>query len=115
MHGLAILLALEIEHDAALAAVEQREEGRAHAAERAGLVAGGRLDLDHLGAQLGEDHAAGRAHDHMGHLHDPYALERQSDCGHFRLSLNSLERLGFRAPSENYNLSKGAFADFERL
>src|SRR5271166_3557040 len=110
MHGLAVFGLLEIEHDAAFAAVEQREEGRPHAAERARLVAGRRLDLDHVSSQLGEDHAAGRAHDHVRHLHDPYALERQSGCGHYaspwRLSLNLTPRLGFPAPSENYNLSK---------
>ena len=72
----------EVEHDAALAAVEQREERGSHAAERAGLVARGRLDLDHLGAELGEDHAASRAHHHVGHLDDPHALERQSGFSH---------------------------------
>ena len=36
VHGVAILGLLEVQHDAALAAVEQREERRAHAAERCG-------------------------------------------------------------------------------
>jgi hypothetical protein len=82
VHGLAILGLGEVEHDAALAAVEQRKERGSHAAERAGLVARGRLDLDHLGAELGEDHAAGWAHHHVGHLDDPHALERQSGLSH---------------------------------
>ena len=75
MHGLAVFGLGEIEHDAALAAVEQREEGGAHAAEAAGLVAGRRLDLDHLGAELRQDHAAGRTHHHVGHLDDPHARQ----------------------------------------
>jgi hypothetical protein len=49
VHGFAVFGSGEIEHDAALAAVEQREERGSHAAEAAGLVAGRRLDLDHLG------------------------------------------------------------------
>ena len=57
-----------VEHDRFLAAVEGGEEGAAHAAQVARLVALGRLDLDHLGAEEGEEHAAGRAHDHVGHL-----------------------------------------------
>jgi len=77
VHRLAPLGRREIERDAALAAVEQREEGDPHAAEPAGLVAGRRLDLDHLGAELGQDHAAGRPHDHVAHLDDPDAVQRQ--------------------------------------
>ena len=75
VHGLAIFRLVEIEHDAALAAVEQREERRSHAAEAAGLVARGRLDLDDLGPELRQDHAAGRPHDHVGHLDDPHAVK----------------------------------------
>ena len=76
MHGVAVLGLGEIQHHAALAAVEQRKERDAHAAETAGLVALRRLDLDHLGAELREDHAAGRAHHHVGHLDDPHARKR---------------------------------------
>ena len=82
VHGLAVFGIGEIEHDAALAPVEQRKERGSHAAERAGLVAHRWLDLDDLGAQLREDHAAGRAHHHMGHLDDPHAVKRQSRSGH---------------------------------
>ena len=32
-----------------------------------------RLDLDHLGAQVGQHHAAGRAHDHVGEFDDAHA------------------------------------------
>ena len=75
--AIAILRLGEVEHDTALAAVEQREERGAHAPEAPGLVAAGRLDLDHLGAELREDHAAGRPHHHVGHLDDPYPRKRQ--------------------------------------
>src|SRR5205085_10826712 len=54
MHALLIGRLVEIEHHAAFAAVEQREERGAHASEAAGLVAARRLDLDHLGAKLRE-------------------------------------------------------------
>ena len=90
VHGVAVFGLGKIEHDAALAAVEQREERGSHAAERAGLVAGGRLDLDHLGAELRQDHAAGRTHHHVGHLDDPHALKRQSRPGHSCLPYASI-------------------------
>ncbi len=73
VHDVAVLLLLEIEHHAALAAVEQWEERRSHAAEAASLVARRRLDLDDLGAELRQDHATGRSHHHVGHLDDPHA------------------------------------------
>src|SRR6185437_6659174 len=78
VQGVAILRPCKVEHDTALAPIEQRKEGDAHAAEGARLVACGRLDLYDLGAELRQDHAASRAHHHVGHLHDPYALQRQS-------------------------------------
>ena len=59
------LLGREVDHDAALVAVvelEQRVGGQVateHPLERAGGVPVGRLDLDHVGAPVGED-AAGR-------------------------------------------------------
>src|SRR6266404_6724464 len=59
VHRLAVVSPGEIENDAALAAIEQRGERSSHAAEAAGLVAGGRLDLDDLGAELRQNHAAG--------------------------------------------------------
>src|SRR5215813_9910498 len=87
MHGLAVFGLGKVEHDAALAPVEQRKERRSHAAEDARLVAGGRLDLDNFGTKLSEDHTAGRAHHHVGHLDDPYALEWQRSFGHVFLLL----------------------------
>ena len=41
------------------------------------LVAAGRLDLDDLGAQVGEDHPAGRAHHHVRELDHAHAGQGQ--------------------------------------
>src|SRR5204862_4964205 len=90
LHGLAIRWLFEIKHDAALAAVEQREERSAHAPQAAGLVTCGWLDLDHLGAQLRQDHAAGRTHHHVGHLDNPHARKRQFRPGHALLPVQLL-------------------------
>ena len=112
VHGLAVFGLGEIEHDAAFATVEQRKKRGPHAAERAGLVAGRRLDLDDLGAQLRQNHAAGRAHHHMGHFDDPYALQRQSSPGHcasLPCSSGVSPRLGFQKLSGKHNLPNGAF------
>jgi hypothetical protein len=49
-----------VERQAPLVAVEVAEEPAAEAAQPARAVAVDRLDLDHLGAQVGEDHAARR-------------------------------------------------------
>src|SRR5436305_6557126 len=59
VHGLSIGGLCEIQHNAALAAIEQREERRSHPSKAAGLVAAGRLNLDDLGTELRQDHAAG--------------------------------------------------------
>ena len=61
---------LQVERDALLVAVEHREEAGAGAEQPARAVAVDRLDLDHFGAQVGEHHAAGRAHHHVGELDD---------------------------------------------
>ena len=82
VHRLAILGLGKIEHHAPLAAVEQREERGSHATEATGLVACRRFHLDDLGPQLRQDHAAGRAHHHVGHFDDPHAVKRQSRPGH---------------------------------
>src|SRR2546429_220406 len=39
-------------------------------------IAVDRLDLDHLGAHVGQHHAAGRAHDHVREFDDAQAFER---------------------------------------
>ena len=45
------------------------------------VVAAWRLDLDHLGAHVGEDHAAGRPHHHVGEFEHTDSGERQVFCG----------------------------------
>ncbi len=72
---------LEIEHDRSLAAVERDEEAadagrdRHHLAVR---ITVGRLYLDHLGAELGEERAGERACHVLSDLHDAHAFERQA-------------------------------------
>ena len=70
--GRLALGALEFERQAALVAVEGGEEPGAEAAEPARVVAlRRRLDLDHVGAKLGEDQPGGRTHDRMAEFEDP--------------------------------------------
>ena len=49
-------------------------------ADLAGDVALGRLDLDHLGAHVGQQQAAIRAGQHVADLDDPDAGERSAHC-----------------------------------
>jgi hypothetical protein len=74
------LRALEVDHDAALAAVAGHEEGahawRAAWPDRAREVAFGRLELDHLGTHVAQILAGQRAEDHRGDLQHPDAFER---------------------------------------
>ncbi len=71
----------EVERDAALAAVAGVEVGRrAVGGERrppaAGLVAAGRLDLDHVGAEVGEGLADPRPGEHPRELQHPQPGQR---------------------------------------
>ncbi len=102
MHGLPIFRFREIEDDAALAAVEQRKERGSHAAEAAGLVTCGRLDLDDLGAELRQNHAAGRTHHHVGHFHDPHARQGQFRSSHVVSRYQPHFIVARRASSEKY-------------
>jgi hypothetical protein len=68
---------LEIDREAALVAVEGREEAGAKPAEPARVIAlGRRLDLDDVGAQLGENEPGGRPHDRVAELQNLEAGER---------------------------------------
>ena len=53
----------EVDNDAALIAVESAEETRGKADQPPGRIARHRLDLDHVGAEIGEDQARARTHD----------------------------------------------------
>jgi len=66
---------LHVHRNALLVAVEQRVKARAAAQQLAGAVACQWLDLDDLGAQVAQHHAAGRAHDHVGEFDDADASE----------------------------------------
>ena len=55
--------------------LNRREEAGARADQPARLVAARRLDLDHLGAEVAEDHAAGRPHHHVAELDHADAAE----------------------------------------
>ncbi len=79
------LLLLEVDHHAALAAVDALEVAAVGAVpaglgrERGHLaraVAAGRLDLHHVGALVGEQHRAERPGEHLRQIDDPEALER---------------------------------------
>jgi hypothetical protein len=70
-----------VERQALLVAVEVAEETGAEAAQPPRLVAVDRLDLDHLGPEIGQDHAAGRAEDGVRHLDDANAGKRRRDGG----------------------------------
>jgi hypothetical protein len=78
----ASLRRLQVERDAFLVAVEHGEESGAGAEQPAGVVAGQRFDLDHLGAEVGQHHAAGRAHHHVGEFDDADAGVGQGGFAH---------------------------------
>ena len=69
-HHFAPLGAVQVNRQALFVAVEQRIKPGAAAQQAAGTVTGEWLDLDDLGAQIAQRHAAGRAHDHVGEFND---------------------------------------------
>ena len=81
MEDLAPRVAAEVERDGLLVAVDRQEirrlavgqERRPHDAHRVAAV--GILDLDHLGAQVREQHRAVRPREHAGEVEDADALE----------------------------------------
>ena len=68
---------VQVNGNALLVAVEHRKETGTGAQQMAGAVALDRLHLDHLGPQVGQHHAAGRPHHHVGELHHAQPGERQ--------------------------------------
>jgi hypothetical protein len=77
-------LGSKIEPDRALVAVDADEIGRILAMERrspvAHLVAGGRLDLDHVGAVIGEDLRAIGAAEHAREIDHAQSRHRAGWC-----------------------------------
>ena len=75
---LPVRLHLEVEHDALLVAVERLELGAVEALlEVAEAVAAARaLDLDHLGAEVAEQHRGVRRRDELAVVDDPVAGQR---------------------------------------
>jgi hypothetical protein len=71
---------LEIDGEAALVAIFRPELNRD---VRAPGIATRRLDLDHLGAEVGEDRRGERPRDEHREVHHPHARERQPSAGHF--------------------------------
>ncbi len=59
----AAFVGLEIDGEAALVAVEGAEETGGEAGQPPGRIAADRLDLDHVGAEIGEDQPRARPHD----------------------------------------------------
>jgi hypothetical protein len=76
-HDLAAARVFHVDRQALLVSIEQAEEAGSRAQQPARVVACQRLDLDDLGAQVGQDHPAGRPHHHVGELDDPQAGQRQ--------------------------------------
>ena len=67
----------QVDRNALLVAVEQREEARPRTQQMARAVAVDGFDLDRLGPQVGQHHATGRAHDHVGEFDHAQAGQRQ--------------------------------------
>jgi hypothetical protein len=70
---------LQVEHQALLAAVHDGEQGAAafaHGTDVAVVVALWGLDLDHFGAEVGQQGRGERAGQHAREVHDAYTLQR---------------------------------------
>ena len=82
-HDVGGVLFLQVDHEAALGAVDL-EEAATLAVQRRGVahaVAAGRLDLEDVGPQVGEDHGAVRAGDVFGEVGDSNAGQNAGHCG----------------------------------
>jgi len=92
--GLRGIGVLEVEHQALLVAVERREQAAhafAHGADVAVVIARGRLDLDDLGPQVGQQGRGQRARQHAAEVEDAHAIERAGGWGHGG-NLQAMER-----------------------
>ncbi len=68
---------VQIDGNAFFVAVEHREKTSASPQQVAGTVAVDGFDFDDFRAQVGQDHAARRPHDHVGELHHAQACQGQ--------------------------------------
>src|SRR5216683_254579 len=92
-YDVAAVILLEVDHEAALVAVEGKK-GRGHAvlegsAEAAGGIALRRLDFDHVGAQIAKQHRAKRSRHDLTKVQDTKACQwsfchrfQPRACGH---------------------------------
>ncbi len=77
----AALTGFQIEGEAALIAVERAEEAGGKAGEPPGRIAADRLDLDHVGAEIGEDQPRARTHDGVAEFEHANAGKRERIVG----------------------------------
>src|SRR5690349_17469987 len=73
----AALGVLEVDGEALLVAVEDREEAGAGMFETPRVVAFQRLDFDHFGAEIGEHQATRGAHHHVRELDNAHTLKQR--------------------------------------
>ena len=81
MQQRAAVVGFEIDGEAALVAVEGAEEAGGETDQAAGRVAGRGFDLDHVGAEIGENEPRGRAHDGVSEFEHANAGQRQGGVG----------------------------------
>jgi hypothetical protein len=82
---LAALRGFQVERRAAFAAVDGVEAGAVEAGRAGHLarrIAGGRLDFDHVGAEIGEQHRAEWTGHHLRGVQHAQTLESAGRCGH---------------------------------
>src|SRR5580700_8597233 len=94
-------IGFEVDGDAALVAVESAEEASSKADQPPGRIARHRLDLDHVGAEVGEDQARARTHDGVAEFEHADAGKGQGAVG-IGLSVShwsSLSRHGLACPA----------------
>ena len=81
MQQRAAFVRFQVDGDAALVAIEGGEESGGKAEQPPGGVAVRRLDLDHIGAEIGQDQARSRAHDGVAEFEHANAGKRRRVVG----------------------------------
>lgn len=89
---------VQIERQAFLVAVEQRKKPRAGPEQLPSAITAQGLHLDHFGTKIGQDHAAGRPHDHVAKFDHPQTAQGQCRrrIGHGRLGRGGRSTLKWR-------------------